>query len=162
MSNTISPLRLAGAALATAFAVCALLLAAGSAQAEITLSETMVSNNEVVVATGTPPSAASGTTLVAAALCDIDGAASEAELGERCREDGAAPPQTITNFTNPLIGLEVEVEDTFDNWNFAENEEGEGTTECAETGDEDCAIVVSFYGPFFQFLGAEAEEVTFE
>lgn len=171
--------RLAGTVVAVLFATTALLATAVTAQAAIELSDEfgtpitdqMVFDGQEIQVHGSElPEGAEGATHVAIALCDIDGATTQEELGTRCDNDtgyavGFTPLALYLEGAAPGPEPTMLVKDIFDNWDFSHNDDGVGTTECAGTeGDEDCAVLVSFYSftpaPFHHY--AEAQEVTFE
>jgi hypothetical protein len=177
MRNIGRARRLAGIVAGALLATVATLAMATSAQAAIELSDNTGSpltdqmvfdGQEIQVHGSAVPAAATGATHVAITLCDIDDATGPADLGVECDATHAIGFTPIANYIEgaavapePLLT----VEDEFHNWDFTENQEGDGDTECAGTaGAEDCAVVVSFYAfaPFPVFLHAEAEEVTFE
>jgi hypothetical protein len=155
--------RLAGIATALLATAVTALAAAGTAHAAIDLSETMVTDFEhVTVTLDSLPSGAENATHVTAAECDLDDTP-----GTACNEDTAVGFTPLSIFQT--VGVEVEVWDEFDNFDFVTQSPGTGSSECAGTaGEEDCGIVVSYYnapnfplGPFTP-VGADAEEITFE
>lgn len=170
MKNIGKLRRLAGVLAGTLVAAAMLLSVASAAQAELPFelpNGTSVSNSDDVEVIGHfLPEEAEGTTHITAALCDLDGATTPADLGTRCKQQGAKSFTALSTFMTTGIQV-LNVQDIFSNWNFTTNSAGVGTTECAGTGDEDCGIVVSYYAapnypaPPYTFLHAEAEEVTF-
>jgi hypothetical protein len=153
-------------AVGIALAATMLMALAGTAQAEeIVLSESMIegSAGEIDV-TGDVPA---GANRVAVAECNLDEAVDWEDFGKRCNFDTASPLISATTFVNS--GYHIEVTDTFLDYDFTTRTwpAPATSTECGDTeGDEDCAIVVSYYSftppSTVVPLGAEAEEITFE
>jgi hypothetical protein len=163
----------ARAAAATVLAAAMLMAVASAAQAEeIVLSETMVtgSTGHIEVSGDVP----AGATHVAVAQCNLDDAVDPEDFGRRCNYD-TSPTNTTLMLASSFVtsGTELDVWDMYVDYDFVVRAwpTPATETECGDTaGDEDCAIVVSYYSfvpnppgpPIVTQLGAEAEEITFE
>ncbi len=169
MSTTRRLRRLAGIVAAALLATTMLLTAATAAQAEeIVLSETMVTGSTGhIEVTGDVPV---GATHVTVAECNLDDVVTDIDIGRRCNFDTSVGFTPVSVFTT--VGVELDVWDEYEDFDFVafDTPDPATTTECAGTaGDEDCAVAVSYYAipsppnpPVPSFIGAEAEEITFE